>query len=252
VTVTKENYYWDGGMEVNGSATKNTFTTAEGTWYQTGFDDTPDCYDLFYSAYSTWVGLGGYNSGRIIQAGTDVGPDTVNEIFPWAELEWDAAVASHVIGPFTLGSNYSILPGDQVDSYITFSPGSPGNFGVSVYDYTNGRVFPYSGNYYYDQTAGVNRPASAYYDGTTTEYTTEAPVGRGHLWPDGKVRYYLRKAHLNNTKWTYAVANGVGVAQFPSWKMIQFDGVSDPAHPTPQDTSWDGWHAWYNYWTACT
>jgi hypothetical protein len=76
-TITSGN--WAGGMNVNGSATNSTFYDSTGEWVQPGFVNV--CPGA--SAYSTWAGLGGVNSSRLIQAGTDEWTNNFSNSYMW-------------------------------------------------------------------------------------------------------------------------------------------------------------------------
>lgn len=76
---------WAGGMSVNGTATVNTYTSSNVKWYQTGFDAVcPQGAQA--SGYATWSGLGGWNSDRLLQSGTDASKGGTNRLYAWYEL----------------------------------------------------------------------------------------------------------------------------------------------------------------------
>lgn len=109
-------------------------------------------------AYScTWVGIGGYNTPDLVQAGTE--QDfyvsqyyTYNSnYYAWFEvypLEYQQEI-----------SNFPISPGDQIYTDLTYSNGT---FSYYIEDYTTDLA-----------TSGHVNNVSNYYDGSTAEWIVE-------------------------------------------------------------------------------
>lgn len=213
-----------GGMGVNGSATLDTYWDVTGIWNQTAFDAV--CPGA--SEYSTWVGLGGFNKHRLIQAGTDAYSASINDI----HMFWEVLNTNHDSGERAWTE--VIPPGDAIEGYAYHQSGWASMF---VYDTSTGL----------SHSVGLNswsgESIDNYYDGTTVEYATESP--RGGPGPLGY--YWLRKPHLGNTYFAYAVANGsTPIANFPSWNLHQ-----RKAGVLMQGSYFDGIHAWTNPWYSC-
>lgn len=219
---------WAGGM--NSGAF--TYTQAKAKWYQTGFDG--DC-GTSGSGYATWAGIGGHNDPkRLLQAGTVTVDNSLNGI----KMFWEAIshqYDTHVIE--FIGS--SVAPGDHVLTYTTYENSTAGAVAFTVYDLTSGESATTG------RREGFNGyPAFYYYDGSTTDFVTEPPLGG----PGPGGYYYLRKPHLLDTYFDYATSNGAPIADYPASRLTNV-GVSGR---TLQTSGFDGVHAWRDYWHYCS
>lgn len=209
LTHTANSPNWAGGFNESGSPTRNEYTTSEGSWVQPGFVSSAPCDgSLGPSAYSIWAGLGGWNSGRLTQEGTDTGTGT-NDIYPW----WEALDPAHPNPEVRYATNiYVPAPGDDVDAYTSYSGGILDFF---VEDLTNGTSWNSSFSSY------KGDPASAYYEGTTSDFITEAPSGGRE--PGGL--YALRKP-TSAPRYYFASSNGESLSYYYSWRIDE--GVPIP------------------------
>lgn len=238
-----ENYSfpWAGGMTVNGTTNWNTFYWATGKWYQTAFQQA--CinyypYDTYYTSYSTWAGLGGWNNNngqqRLIQTGTDAAKDWFEGIYPW----WEMLNSTHS-NPEVAFSGNVINPGDDVQADVYYDTANNVIY-MAVKDWTTGGwwgVGPIS-NY-------ANDSAYDYWDGSTADFVTENTYGG--LAPGGW--YELRKPYLGNTYYYYATANGQPIANFWSWQLNEKNWPY--TGDVMQTSTFDGIHAWYDNWVSC-
>lgn len=107
---------------------------------------------------SYWVGLGGRNTPKLVQAGTAT--EGKSNHYAWYEYLSDSTgqtVAMQVI------PNLSISAGDNIHVYISFQKAN-GKFGYYVANNTTGK----SASGYVD-----NLPSSTQFDGTTAEWIVE-------------------------------------------------------------------------------
>ncbi|MFE0388414.1 hypothetical protein ACFW1F_30625 [Streptomyces bungoensis] len=108
-----------------------------------------------------WIGLGGYNSAKLIQQGFASG-SSVGSTTQGVSLWYEYLNAAHQNPPVYIG--HTLKTGHVISQYMTYSSGKVGFHG-------------------YDRTAGsgwspVNVSGlSSYYDGSTADYITERPYG---------------------------------------------------------------------------
>lgn len=220
--------YWAGGMNINNSSTLNTYTKADGEWTEPAF--VAVCPAA--SAYTIWSGLGGYNSTRLIQAG--VNTDTaLNSSY----MFWEVLSSAHPNSEVKLTGDI-VRAGDIVEAFESYTAGGTGSAYFFVYDATNGLSASTTRTTY----SGANM--STYYEGTTADYITEAPGGG--TAPQG--RYYLRRPASDTTNYFYAVSNNQPINAFPSWNISEIGASGN----IMQSSSYDGIHAWNDYWKSCS
>jgi len=212
---------WAGGMAVNGSATVSTFTNTDGRWSQPSFDS----YCGFYgTGYAIWSGLGGWNSGRLIQSGVDNSGLAING----SEMFWEMLSPQHPNGEVRW-TDVTVPAGHQVQSYVSYD--ASGAF-MWVADLTTGVSHSVL------MTSYQGQAASGYYDGTTADFITEAPSSGGIL--------PLTRVVGGQTYYGYATVNGQPIANFWSWRIDQVRG------DRVQQSGFDGIHAWNDFWQNCT
>lgn len=227
VSHTATNPYWAGGMTVNGSATTNTYTSTAAQWVEPSFVNSGCPGTTAQSGMSIWSGLGGWNSDKLIQAGTDnAGLSTLNTSSYFYELI-NGSVDTREVYP---GGTASLPSGHE--AYITVSYNTSSHYASFMFEDLTARseLLPVS----------VSN-ASQYYEGTTADFVSEAPAGGPAL----NGRFYLRKP-TSALSYTYAVTNGSGVSHFSSWRINEVN-----ANGTMQTSSFDGINAWKNTWSRC-
>jgi hypothetical protein len=227
VSHTANSSNWAGGMSVDNSATLNDFWYADGAWVEPTFDAV--CPG--YSSYTIWSGLGGWNSGRLLQSGTDTDRNATNGIYMW----WEAIAPGHVNNEVQFTGDV-VSPGDKVEATTYYSSGEAY---LTVEDLTTGVTKTTSFTSY----AGL--AASGYYDGTTSDFITEAPSGGSA--PGGL--YYLRKPAAGSTDYYYAKTNGSPIADFLSWKINE---VGSGTGNLMQYSNFNGSSAWADDWGSCS
>lgn len=122
-----------------------------------GFFVQPTDYSTSSNKYeSSWVGLGGVNSGALIQDGTQM---NAGQYGAWYEYLGNGGAGVPEINFNSINVN----PGDQMYTYVSYNP-NDGNAYFYVEDESNGT----------SQSATVNL-GSNYYDGTTAEWINERP-----------------------------------------------------------------------------
>lgn len=147
-----------GGQSINWAgyvAKSSSVTSAIGQWAIPNVSVGPySNQNLYYS--STWVGIGGVNTGNLIQAGTE---QDFNEnllsatYYPWFEIL--PASQSEI-------TNFPIQPGHTFYVDVEYSSINGGTVQFFLEDITTGQ---------YTSFSKVNQ--SSYYDGSTAEWITE-------------------------------------------------------------------------------
>lgn len=223
---------WAGGKLVQPI---NKYDVVYLAWKQTGFDYCPGVA-LKASSYATWAGIGGANSPRLMQAGTDTSHGSVNGIYAWWEM-----LNYLSPNPEVAFTGSVIHPGDEVDTTTTYLPDRD-QVSFNVTDRTTG-VYYNAGPLELYQ----GQPTSRYYDGSTAEFITEAPSGG----PAPGGLYYLRKPHLLTTLMEFQFADYADPALRDSVRVREVG----PSGNLMQTTTWDGGgqdHNWETKWVSCS
>lgn len=194
-----ESYNWAGYVNTADGGDDSYYDVA-GTFAQPTelSDSAPDSYE------SSWVGLGGFSSGSLIQSGTVL---YGNSYAAW--VEW-------------LGNDGSGVPMVEVPS-VTIDPGD--TFDVEVYYDTTAQKAYFildnqtNGNY---QIAYVQLDSDTYFDGTSAEWIDERPEVDGEL---ASLADYGNNFWFNceeqNTE--YGV-NRIGTRPYGSIAMVGYSG----------------------------
>jgi hypothetical protein len=225
VTHEASSPYWAGGMAVNGSATVSTFTSSDGKWYEPTFVST-----CAASGYAIWSGLGGWNSGRLIQSGVDNAGAGLNTNY----MFWEVISPQHG-NPEVRWTDTTVGAGAQVESWVYYDNGTAVMW---VENISTGRTHSIT------TTSYAGQAMSGYYDGTTADFITEAPGGG----TASGGRFYLRRPSGDATTYYYAVVNGLPIGEFRSWR-IREDGVSGRRM---QNSLFNGVSAWNDFWVNCS
>ena len=233
---TQKDGNWAGGVLIPSSPGRNEYSSAKLGWYQAGFHPQA-CGST--AAYSTWVGLGGFSSkspgysqiggpstGGLIQAGTDY-YQPANEEYAW----WEAISTTHPFPEVIFTNSWlHIHPGDQMYAWVSYTNGTAG---FTVYDASTGYLWTASMSSY------NNVLMSAFYDGTTADFISEAPTGSSGVLP-------LAEPWTGNTYFDHATANGLTIMNYSSWAEVQATTSYNI-----DTTSWNGVRTWFNYWQRC-
>ena len=141
-------------------ATSSTYTEAEGEWMEPSF--VAVCSTQ--SSYSMWPGIGGFFGGssgfKLIQAGTDTGTASVNDVYTWIEL----ISGAH---PFPeIETNAPVSPGDTMAIWVAWDAANQAA-DFEIYNVTQG----WDGTLAVTAVNGV--AASNFYDGGSAEVISE-------------------------------------------------------------------------------
>jgi Peptidase A4 family len=153
VTV-KDNPIWAGNM-----ATSETYTNVYGYWLEPSIAKA-DC-PADYQMESTWAGLGGWNTGTLVQAGTQYGEGQL----------YGSGLSNHQAW-------YELISGstnDFVPLPVTATVG--GEMYVNIYRASSKGYNIYVENEYTGAYWGVNFVTFSPYDGSTAEFIAEDPYG---------------------------------------------------------------------------
>jgi hypothetical protein len=163
----------------------------------------------------------------LLQAGVDTGLGQ-NQNYMWYEMISPQHDSTELVWP-----NSDVYPGNNVYTYTDYYNGTATFF---VEDLTTGVSHSAS------TTQWDGQAMSAYFDGTTADFITEAPSGGSA--PGGL--YYLRKPASGSTYYYYyAAVNGNPIADYLSWNINESNRV------LMQTTSYNGSTAWRDYWQSC-
>lgn len=221
-------------------------TDVAGTFQQTSFD-SPCATN---SGYSTWPGIGGSNTGSLLQDGTDVGQSSVNDIYAW----WEALSTQYFIYE-TIFSGFTVNAGDTINAETDYEAGGTGKAYFTIFNLTTGQ------NVSTSFTTLGGYPASNYWDGTTAEFINERPTQQdGTFTP-------LRKPHLGTTHWTdghliygpnASSASIADTAYSPTVPVseenltLTSDGTSSGRTIDDMRNGISSNNTWDNFWDACS
>lgn len=113
------------------------------------------------SSTSYWIGLGGSNTGKLVQAGTAT--TNYNLHYAWYEYlsdNGDSVVAQEI-------SSLTISPGDRIHLYIAFQAAN-GKFNYYIANDTTGK----------SASGLISLPTATQFDGTTAEWVVERGATR--------------------------------------------------------------------------
>lgn len=233
LTNTTSDTQWAGGMNEDGSATRDDYYSSDGGWVTPSFDSSCSGHS---SSYVIWAGLGGYagHGGRLIQSGAAT-QTSLTTMVMW----WELIAPNHGQGLIDF-ANSTVKAGDNIESYNEYYNGK---ITMSVFDNSSNPT-AFSRTVTLSSYDGLS--ASGYYDGTTSDFVTEAPQGGSA--PGGN--YYLRKPHGYSVRYFRAETNGNSLNTYHSWALTPLLGPS--TRNVLQNASFDGVHGWYNSWVGCS
>lgn len=166
---------WSGYVAKGGT---NAFAQVQGDFVQPTIQS--GCSSNTYE--STWVGLGGYNSQKLVQTGTAM--NTVNggrNYYAWYEY-----LGPGNSNPEIRFNSITVRAGDRIHCYCSFQR-SNGVFNAYIANNTNGT----------SQSVVLNIPTSTYYDGTSAEFINERP-----MLSNGTSSWYASLTKYGTTNWT--------------------------------------------------
>jgi hypothetical protein len=128
---------WAGYADYNSS-----YRTISGSWNVTSVRSS-------YGYASAWVGIGGYNSNDLIQAGTEM--DSGGQYYAWYEM----------LPNYEIPLNYNVSPGDHITVVIAETSAGSGRFNIKITD---------SGNWSWNRTFNYGQSQNG-----SAEWVLEAP-----------------------------------------------------------------------------
>ncbi len=220
------------GYETNlGSSPANTYSQVEMDFTQPTISSaTGSCLNSY------WVGLGGRNSKKLVQAGTATS-GTSNH-YAWYEYLTDVSSATSV--PMQIISSLTIHAGDSVHTYISFEKEN-NKFTYYIANDTTGNA---QGGY-------VNLNANSYYDGTTAEWIVERcsnlsgdPYNMGNY---GSIAITNCKYKFLNVSGWNNMENASGLYNVVMTSTGSYSGtvLSNPSAPYSNNCYTCIWHNYY-------
>lgn len=215
---TQYSYNWSG---YNASSTYNEWVAVQGNFTQ----PTQGATACSGAKESAWAGIGGINSGGLIQAGTEL-----NNNSPYAWYEYLGKNGGSV-SEIKL-SSITVHTGDNIHVYVDYQA-STGKSTFYVADNTTGT----------SQSVTVQL-GSNYYDGTTAEWIDERPTVNGSYAP---LANYQQNPWTNAQVYsTYGYWNDVGSLTHNQMFMEDTSGNIMSASSALTTSS-----SWTDYWHRC-
>jgi hypothetical protein len=216
-------------------ATSSTYTEADGEWAEPSF--VAVCSTQ--SSYSMWPGIGGYYGGstgfKLIQAGTDTGTGSVNDLYTWIEL------ISGAHGFPEIETNAPVSPGDTMAVWVAWDAANQAA-DFEIYNVTQG----WDGTLAVTAVNGV--AASNFYDGGSAEVISErATSSSGQL-------LQLRKPSTGYANYDNADFNDSPAYNDPSLQTITMETGSNVLS-TADDLYGNrntGFTTWTTTWHRCS
>lgn len=218
---TSESANWGGYVNTSSS---NQWIAVQGNWTQ----PTPGSTSCSNADESSWAGLGGWNTGSLIQAGTDM--NYGNTPVAWYEyLKPNGGVAEQPI------SSITVRPGDSMHVYVSYQT-STGQTDFYVADNTTGT-----------SKSVLVTLDSNYYDGSSAEWIDERPTVNNSLVP--LLNYGSDPWTNAQTYNTQGVWEPIGNNSYTSVVMQNNTGNYDfLSEPSSLQTS----SSFTDYWLACS
>jgi hypothetical protein len=226
VTVNSNNI-WAGNM-----ATSETYTNVYGYWIEPSTAEA-DC-PADYQMEATWAGLGGWNTGTLVQAGTQYG---MNQIYgpgisnhqAWYELVDNYTVEAFVPLPVTATVG--------AEMYVNIYRASAKGYNIYVVNESTGQAW------------GINFVTFSPYDGSTAEFIAEDPYGG----VTGRSPVYLIRFGTFEVEDAEASVNDSTFEGLASWPHDDDVMIS----PTTGNrmayagSAFNGGDSWYDYHQNC-
>jgi Peptidase A4 family len=149
-----DNPIWEGNM-----ATSETYTNVYGAWLEPSITEA-EC-PATYQMESTWAGLGGKNTGTLVQAGTQYGEGQI----------YGSGLSNHQAWYELISGSTNIF----VPLPVTATVG--GEMYVNIYRASSKGYNVYVENEYTGSSWGVNFLTFSPFDGSTAEFIAEDPYG---------------------------------------------------------------------------
>ena len=216
---THYSYNWAGYVA------KGNFVMAQGDFTQ----PTINSSNPSYTRESTSIGFGGFNSAKLVMAGTAI--DTyggTNHYYAFYEY-----LSASSPNPEVQLNSITINPGDNIHIYISFQQAN-NLFNVYIANNTNGT----------SQSILVNISASEYFDGSTANYIVSLPNISGTsngLTNFGMTNWWNCQAYTMNNVW-----QSLGSTTYD--KIIMLNPSNNSIRALPSAVNGQSFSVtWYNY-----
>jgi len=216
---THYSYNWAGYVA------KGNFAMAQGDFTQ----PTINSSNPSYTRESTSIGFGGFNSAKLVMAGTAI--DTyggTNHYYAFYEY-----LSASSPNPEVQLNSITINPGDNIHIYISFQQAN-NLFNVYIANNTNGT----------SQSILVNISASEYFDGSTANYIVSLPNISGTsngLTNFGTTNWWNCQAYTMNNVW-----QSLGSTTYD--KIIMLNPSNNSIRALPSAVNGQSFSVtWYNY-----
>ena len=214
---------WSGYALVGGSPE---FDAIEGYWvvpsvdYQFGGDGG-------YS--SEWVGIDGYGSSDVVQAGTEQdsigGYTNYHAWFEFYPFDYEQAIST---------STFPVAPGDAVYVYVSATHSG---------SYIVGRFYLYNANTHLSVSYTDTRP-NWYFQGNSAEWIMERPTVGGYLYDMPNFAY----AYMDNG-WAFRLGSGSYISflsePYQNITMVNGSDTLSTAYSQDSISMWFAWHAYH-------
>ncbi len=146
-----------GSSNWSGYVSKGSFAMVQGDFIQ----PTANPSNPLHTHESTWTGLGGYYSGKLVQTGTAMNTDTPTpEYYAWYEY-----LGTSVSYPEIRFNSITVKPGNSIHTYCSFQQAN-NKFNAYIANNTNGT----------SQSVLVTLSASEFFDSSTADFINEKPT----------------------------------------------------------------------------
>lgn len=219
LSATTGSYNWSGYVS------KGNFAMVQGDFIQPTINNS----NPSYTHESTWVGLGGYNSGKLVQTGTAMNTYAGGKYY-YAWYEYLSATNPNPEIRFT---SITVNPGDKIHTYCSFQQAN-NKFNAYIANNTNGT----------SQSVLVNISASEYFDSTTAEFINEKPswgLTDNGLTNYGTTSWWNCQAYTMSCVW-----QNLGATTYDKVNMYNPDNGNVRAMPSGLSGQ-NFTSTWYNY-----
>ncbi len=209
----------------SGYVAKGNFAMVQGDFTQ----PTINSSNPAYTHESTWVGLGGYNTGKLVQTGTAMTTyGGTNHYYAWYEYLSPANPNLEV-----QFNSIIVNAGDKIHTYCSFQQAN-NLFNAYIANNTNGT----------SQSVLVNISASEYFDSSTAEFINEKPswaATDNGLTNYGTTNWWNCQAYTMSCVW-----QSLGSTTYD--KIIMYNPDNSNIRAVPNGLSGQSFiSTWYNY-----
>ena len=213
-----------GSSNWSGYVSKGSFAMVQGDFTQPTIDPS----NPSYTHESTWTGLGGYNSGKLVQTGTAMNTYAGNNHY----YAWYEYLSPANPNPEIQFNSITVNPGDNIHTYCSFQQAN-NLFNAYVANNTNGT----------SQSVLVNISASEYFDSGTAEFINEKPswgVTDNGLTKYGTTYWWNCQAYTMSCVW-----QSLGSTTYDKVIMYNTSGAKRAEPTAVNGQSFTS--VWYNY-----